>query len=333
MGWSAAVLVLAVVVWALGPRPPRLRLDPELPPAPADAFAAAARLEAHEDAEPLPIKPDNRARVLWAGKPGVRSDWAIAYLHGYSASWREGAPTVPDTARRYGANLLLTRLAGHGLVTDEPLLDLKAEELWRDAKEALVLAGALGRRVVLMATSSGAPLALKLAALYPERVQGLVLYSPNIRIRQALAPLMTWPWGLTVARWVKGGRYNVWEATPEEARYWYPRQRLEGAVQLQRLLDAAYEGDTLRRVVQPVFMGVYYRDAAHQDRSISVAAAREAFARLGTPKERRVFVEYPDAGQHVIACDLSSASWQAVRADTWRFLEEILHLKPRSNTD
>jgi pimeloyl-ACP methyl ester carboxylesterase len=178
----------------------------------------------------------------------------------------------------------------------------------------------LGEQVLLMATSSGAPVAMRLAAQHPDKVKGLVLYSPNVRIRNPLAPLMRYPGGLWLARLVRGGLYNEWAANEEEARYWYKRQRLEGAVQLQRLLDAAYQDDVIGRVSQPCFMGVYYRDAEHQDDTISVAATRKAFRRLGSPPGKKVWAEFPLAGRHVIACDLISKQWREVQAATWEFL-------------
>lgn len=305
-----------------------LRLDPQLPAPPADAAGAEAWLRAKEASSPIPIRPDNEGRLQWAAAPGVKAPRAIVYLHGYSACWREGGPVHQATAARYGANLYLPRLAGHGLEVAEPLVDWDPAQYWEDAKEALALGTQLGEQVLLMATSSGAPLALRLAALHPDKVAGLVLYSPNVRIHNLLAPLMRYPFGLALARLVRGSHYNQWDATPEEARYWYKRQRLEGAVQLQHLLDAAYAGGILERVTQPCFAGVYYRDAAHQDDTISVAASRKAFARLGTPAAKKTWAEFPLAGRHVIACDLSSGEWKEVQAATWEFLETKMGWSP-----
>ncbi len=324
-GWVLPGLALAA--WATGPRPRRPRLDPALPGGlPTDAAGAEAWLRAKEAR--FPVRPDNEARVLWAGEPGAQTEWCLVYLHGYSATWREGAPVHADTARRYGANLLLTRLAGHGLEVAEPLLDMTADGLWEDSKEALVLAGALGRKVLIMATSSGAPLALRLAGLHPDRVQALVFYSPNIRIRQPGSRLMTWPWGLHLARLVKGGRYNAWNEGPEPARYWYQRQRLEGAVQLQALLDACANPPDFARVRQPLYSAVYYRDRAHRDSTIEVWAARWMFGLLGTPPGLRRHEEFPDATNHVLACDLMNRDWRSVRRGTWAFLEGVLGFRP-----
>lgn len=323
------ILAALLLAFCLGPRPRKPRLDATMPPALADAASAAAWLQAHEASAPRPIRPDNHARILWATEPGQATERCILYLHGYSACWREGGPVHQATAARYGANLLLPRLQAHGLEGAEPMLDFDAEACWEDAKQALVLAQALGRQVLLMATSSGAPLALRLAARYPERIQGLALYSPNIRIRQPLAPLMAGPWGLQIARLVKGSRYNGFAATPEAAKYWYTRQRLEGAVQLQLLLNAAYADGTLGAVGQPAFVGAYYKDTAHQDDTVSVAATRRGFAALGTPDGQKRYREFPGAGSHVLACDLSSGAWREVQAETWGFLEGVLGWVPK----
>lgn len=327
-GLLLAALVLA---YALGPRAKRPSLDAGLPPVPPDPAAAEARLAAHEAAAGA-LKPDNQARIVWAGQAGQASEWVVVYLHGYSASWREGGPVHLNTAARYGANLLLTRLHGHGLQVEEPLLDFDADSYWADAKQALALALALGRKVLLMATSSGAPLALRLAADHPDKVQALVLYSPNLRIRNPLAPLMAGPWGLAVARAVKGGLYNQWDPTPEEAKYWYPRQRLEGAVQLQQLLSRCCGPQVLARVQAPLYAAVYYKDERHQDETISVAAVRKAMPLLGTPEGKRRYEEFPQAASHVIACDLTSKDWQGVQAGTWAFMEEVLGIVPYQKT-
>ncbi|HTB22636.1 MAG TPA: alpha/beta hydrolase [bacterium] len=319
------ILAFLVVLWAAGPRPRRLRLGGRLPELPKDAAAAASWLDAKEAARP--VRPDNQARVVWAGEPGRATDWCFVYLHGFSASWREGSPVHLNSARRYGANLLLPRLSGHGLVVEDPLIDLDARALWEDSKEALALAHALGKRVLLMATSSGAPLALHLAALFPEQVDALVFYSANIRIRQPGSRLMTWPWGLYVARLVKGGKYNSWSEGEEASRYWYGRQRLEGAVQLQALLDATTKARDLARVTQPLYAGVYYRDEKHRDPTIEVDGVRWMIHTVGTPAVHKRLQEFPDATNHVIACDLMNCDWRAVQAGTWAFLEEVVGLK------
>ena len=57
----------------------------------------------------------------------------------------------------------------------------------------------------------GGTLALKLAAEFPE-IAGLVLLSPNISINDPNAWLLNNPWGLQIARMIKG-KYNTSDDT------------------------------------------------------------------------------------------------------------------------
>ncbi len=43
---------------------------------------------------------------------------------------------------------------------------------------------------------------------------------------------------------------------------------------------------------------------------------------LGTPADKKMYVEFPDAGTHVIAYGESSGAIEAVESATVRFLEE-----------
>jgi esterase/lipase len=146
---------------------------------------------------------------------GERTEYSLLYLHGFSASWREGSPANEEFARHFGMNAYFPGLASHGLVTDDPLIDMTPDNLWESAKEALMIASNLGERVIVMGTSTGGTLALKLAAEFPEYVDGLILYSPNIRINNNTAFLLARPWGLQLARQATGDKYRVSDEDPE----------------------------------------------------------------------------------------------------------------------
>ncbi|MEI3154133.1 MAG: alpha/beta hydrolase [Odoribacter sp.] len=161
--------------------------------------------------------------------------------------------------------------------------------LYHSAQEALVIAHKLGQKVVIMGTSTGCTLALMLAADYPQLVEGLILYSPNIKIKNPLAPLLSGPWGLQVTRAIHGGKYAVSDdpADSEVCKYWYCRYRVEAQVYLQQLLDMRMNRREFEKVRQPVFLGYYYKDADHQDQTIEVKAALKMFDELGTPENEK----------------------------------------------
>ena len=115
----------------------------------------------------LPVKHDNQARIVWA-VPYEKTPYSIVYLHGNGASQEEGDPVHQEFAKRFGCNLYLSRLAEHGINSEEPLLNFTADAIWNSAKQAYAIGKQTGNVVILMATSTGGTLALKLAAEFAE---------------------------------------------------------------------------------------------------------------------------------------------------------------------
>lgn len=321
-------ILILLAAYFFGPKPPAAELNQNLPSLPS-GLRTLERYVEQEEAEKS-IKPDNESRFVWLNDSvRQRTEYALLYLHGFSASWREGYPANARFARHFGMNAYFPRLAAHGLVTEDPLIDMTPDALWESAKEALMIANTLGDKVIVMGTSTGGTLALKLAADFPEYIDGLILYSPNIRINNNTAFLLSKPWGLQLARKVSGGKYRFSEADSisEECRYWYCKQRLEGVVYLQQLVDATMKKETYSRVDVPVFLGYYYKDEDNQDETVRVDAMQKMFDQLGTSPADKMEKAFPDAGDHVIGSDLTSGSVEEVIRETILFGEDILGLK------
>ncbi len=328
--WPRVTLVVIVVlagVYALGPSPATPVYAPGLPPVPTNAAALGGYVMARESQHR--IKPDNEACIIWQDSLHRKTPYSIIYLHGFSASRKEGDPVAPDIARRYGCNLFLSRLDGHGIDTSEPLLTMTAEGLWRDAKEALAIGHALGQRVIVMSTSTGGTLALKLAAEFPDQVYAVINMSPNVAINDPLAFLANNPWGLQVARYVKKGLYNhTNDNNPERARYWYNAYRLEAVVQLETLLESTMTKATFEKVHQPILNLYYYKDEAHQDPTVRVSAILEMDKELGTPAGQKVAIAIPGAGAHVLGSYLVSKDVPGVERAIDNFMTQVLKINP-----
>jgi len=323
----ACCLIVILVVWLAGPRLPRMEPGRVLPEIPVGIDSIEAYVRQQEAR--LPVKPGNESIILWGDSVGRQTPWVLLYLHGFSASRYEGYPVTHDFVREFGVNAYLPRLAGHGLWTEEPLLDMTPASLYDSAKEALVVAHRLGQKVLVMGTSTGGTLALMLAADFPQFVDALVLYSPNIKIKNPLAPILSGPWGLQISRAVHGGKYAVSDdpADSEDCKYWYCRYRVEAQVYLQQLLDMRMKPEEFQKVHQPLFLGYYYKDADHQDETVNIEAALKMFDDLGTPEARKVKVAFPEAGAHVIACELTSGAVAEVRRQTFGFARQILGME------
>ncbi|MFY9153652.1 MAG: alpha/beta hydrolase [Prolixibacteraceae bacterium] len=324
-----ALIVVMLIAYFVGPKFPQPKLNAELPSVQIPINELDSFLVTKESN--LRIKPGNESRIIWY-KDSLKNKtpYCLLYLHGFSASWFEGNPVHADFARRYGMNLYIPLLASHGIETTDALLDMTPERLYKSAKEALVIAHLLGEKVVLMGTSTGGTLMLKLAADFPELVDGLILYSPNIAINNPAAFLLSRAWGLQIARKVYNGNYRVTntDSTSTDCQYWNCKYRLEAIVYLQQLVESTMTKATFKKVTQPVFLGYYYKDAENQDQVVKVDAELQMFNLLSTPENLKQKVAFPDAGTHTIACKLFSAAWQQVEASSFQFAEEKLGLVP-----
>lgn len=328
----ALVILIVVVAYLMGPKPPQVDLNKDLPSISASISNIDDYVKMNDKG--LTLKPDNESRIIWANDTvKERTDCVLLYLHGFSASWYEGYPANVEFAKHFGCNAYFPRLASHGIVTEDALIDMTPDRLWNSAKEALMIARALGRKVIIMGTSTGGTLALKLASDFPEYVDGLILFSPNIRINNKAAFLLSKPWGLQIGRYAEGGTYRISDEEPDSkyCKYWNCKYRMEAVVYLQQLLDEAMVNQTYKNVNEPVFLAYYYKDETHQDDVVKVDAMLKMFDHLGTSADLKEKVAFPEAGDHVIGSELKSGAYKDVIAGTIKFGEEILKLKPVQN--
>ena len=320
------VLVVLGIVYFLGPHPSKPVYSSSLPEMPATAAALENYISTQEAQHKL--KPDNEARVVWANDSiKQKTAYAIVYLHGFSASQEEGNPVHRNIAKQFGCNLYLARLSKHGIDTTDALYNLTAENLWESAKQAYAIGKQLGNKVILMGTSTGGTLALQLAALYPE-IAGLILYSPNIEINDPNAWLLNDPWGLEIARLVKGSDLNTAGSnTIDYNKYWNHQYRLEATVQLEELLETTMTKETFSKVKQPTLTLYYYKDEQHQDKVVKVSAIKNMMAAIGTPAAQKKMVAIPEAGNHVLASPIQSKDIAGVEKETVLFMKEVLGIK------
>lgn len=269
------------------------------------------------------IKPDNAARIIWANDSfPTKTEYAIVYLHGFSASQKEGYPVHQFIAKQFNCNLYLSRLSDHGLDTIDPMANFTVDNYWNSAKEALSIGNQIGKKVILMGCSTGGSLSLMLAATFPQSVDGLILLSPNIAINEKNASLLNNHWGLQIARLVKGGKSNYSsDQRPEYKKYWYSNFRLEAAVQLQELIETKMTKSTFEKVKSPVLLLYYYKDELHQDQVVKVSSMLKMFTELGS--KIKVEKALPETGDHVIASALKSNDIKSVE----NAIVDFLHTK------
>jgi esterase/lipase len=309
------------VIYFLGPQPPKPVLNDVLP-----AVASINALDSYITAMEAPhkIKPNNQAKIIWADSSKSQTEYALVYLHGFSASQMEGDPVHQNIAKQFNCNLYLARLAEHGIDTTEDLMNLTADQYWESAKLAYAIGKQIGKKVILMSTSTGGTLALQLASVYPE-IAGLILYSPNIEVFNPSAPLLDNPWGLQIGRAVLKSNYvDIKYKDSAYPKYWNSHYRIEGVVALQNLLEATMTEATFKKIHQPTLALYYYKDEAHQDNVVKVTAIQKMMQQIATPANLKMEMAIPNAGNHVIASPIVSNDIVSVEKATAKFMQDII---------
>lgn len=325
--WFLIIPVLLILFYLAGPSPSKPLYSLQMPIAPGEAAMLDNYVKGNESLHKL--KPDNEARIVWYDDSlKTKTDYVIVYLHGFSASQKEGDPVHRNIAKEFGCNLYLSRLAEHGIDTVEQLINLTADKYWESAKEALAIGKQLGKKVILMGTSTGGTLALQLAAAFPEDVFALILLSPNIAINDPFAWLLNNHWGLQIARMVKKGNYNWGEDDrPVYKQYWNKPYRLEAAVALEEYLETTMTKDNFEKVKQPVQLLYFYKNEIQQDSVVKVSAMLSMFDELGTPSKEKNKQAFPNAGTHVIGSPIKSHDVEGVQKAIEGFVVDVLKIR------
>jgi alpha-beta hydrolase superfamily lysophospholipase len=301
------VLLLAVVAYVAGPRPPPLRLE-QAAALPADLDAYLRERESrHPD-----LRPDAAAHIRWfGGARGQRTALGLVYVHGFSASHRETHPFAERLADRLGANLYQLRLRGHGR-SPSGMGEASANDWLDDLSEARAIARRIGDRSLLIGTSQGGALALLSAVADPADLVAVVVVSPNFGVADPAASLLSGPWGEHIARLVIGAdEHSFVPVNAEHARHWTTRYPLRALVAMQQVVDAL-QAAPLDRLNTPVL--AYY---SRRDRVVDPEALRQGIARVGS---RHVWLlrldEAADPQGHVLVGDILSPNMTSAAVET-----------------
>ncbi|MDH4049222.1 MAG: lysophospholipase [Gammaproteobacteria bacterium] len=249
-----------------------------------------------------PIVSDAEKRIRWANsdKHG-KTAFAVVYIHGFSASRQEIAPLPELVADKIGANLFETRLAGHGLQTGA-LQQIRAEDWLADAAEAFAVGAAIGQRVIIIATSTGATLALAMAGREEMRsVSAIIMISPNFAPRDPNSEILTWPGGPQLARVLVGSTLS-WEPRNElQGRFWTTSYPLSAAVEVMRLVK--FTRSRLPMTLNADLLTLY----SSADIVVSTEATLDALARISARRNERIEItDSSDVARHVLVGNILS---------------------------
>lgn len=282
------------------------------------------------------IKEGAEANIVWNdGYKNQQTEYAIVYLHGFRASHPEGNPVHRTIAEAFGCNLFLSRFDEHGLHSDYPLLELTEEKLLQSARFAFEIGRRIGRKVILMGTSTGGSLALWLASQkeFQDRISSLVLYSPLIRFHGINNKLLTNSISRKLLQFIPGKKYLIKTTgtTYAQDRIWNKEYTMQGALQLGSFVEHNMRRELFSKVYCSTFIGYYYKSKKEQDQVVSVSAIKRMCKQLGTRTEFVNSVNFPEAKTHVICSSLLSKAVPEIISRTKSFLKDVGSHVPSEN--
>lgn len=198
---------------------------------------------AEQEAQVSDLREGVNKRVEWAGKPGVKTDVSLVYVHGFSASSEEVRPVTDEIAKTFGANVYYARLPGHGR-SDAAMGEPTVDDWVADTKEAIEIGQLIGDKVVLMGCSTGCPL-IHIWLSRGVTAAAAVYLSPNFGVRNLFARIMLSLPG--VASWGPKlvGEYREFEVMNDGHRkYWTWRHPTKAVIPMRDSVNLAYKEQT-----------------------------------------------------------------------------------------
>jgi len=246
--------------------------------------------------------------------------YAILYIHGFGAGRAEGEAVGDSLAEALNANIYYARLPGHGTGA-EAHAAATFDQYLQEMETTLLQMPKLGKKVILMGTSTGALVGTWLASRHSEKLHAVVMASPFWDFGDKSSRLLNFPGGLELgqvflgrdrdARWKKDPEKRV---HPDYEKYWLVKQKFAALVNLNNLRRFVARKENFERITVPVLGLVYYQDKEHKDEAIDIRKVRGSFPLLKNPKNK--LVEIAD-GSHILMS-------RYVRTDKARIQAEIL---------
>lgn len=243
------------------------------------------------------LRPGDGKEIVWAYPAShAKTPLAIVYIHGFSSSKEEVRPMPDEVARRLGANLFFTRLAGHGR-DSAAMREASVNDWINDLAEAIAIGRRIGERVVVISSSTGATLAT-VGATVPglmDGVAGLVMMSPNFALLDRYAFVLDMPYARTFGPWFAGASREFTVANPDQAEHWTIRYPTVALLPMGALVRAARRAD-IEAIAIPAFF--LFSPA---DQIVDPQATEEVAARWRAPKSVLQVPKTGDAANHILA--------------------------------
>ncbi len=324
---TVGILLALIIIYFLGPKEDFEKVDGIISLSNLDIETLNTTFD-QENASIENLKPTCGKSIIWHKDSIHKTEYAVVFLHGFSACAFEGNPIVNDFATAFGCNLYLHRFPQHGQNDNESFKTITPKMWVESAKEAINIAANIGEKIIVMSSSTGGTLSSYLAAENPDLIHAQLLYSPNFKLHNPAAFILNNHWGLPFLRQLEGGNYHyITDMSAEAMPHWTTTYRIEGLVALQDLIEQTMTNATFKKISSPVFVGYYYKNEEEKDYIVSIDRMKEFYDLIQTPEDKKHIVPFAEVGGHVITNQYQRGGLEEVRKATFEFAETVLGMR------
>lgn len=257
---------------------------------------------------------------------------AILYIHGFGASRAEGEEITDNLGKTYKYNTYYLRLPGHHEGADMHE-QTTYDTYLQDCEQAFIMLKQKGKKILLVASSTGGLIATYLASKYADDVHAAILAAPLWDFGNKTVHLLAYPGMVTVLKLVYGEYRDVsWKNDPEKRKSqgyetrWMAKQKNAAVENLRLLRRFIVKPDTFQKVKAPVLTLYYFATAEKKDTVVDVDAILKYSAMLGasTPgtAQKNKLVPIAD-GNHILLSSFVRTDKEKIKKEITQFLKSL----------
>jgi pimeloyl-ACP methyl ester carboxylesterase len=186
----------------------------------------------------------------------------------------------------------------------------------------------LGKKIVIIASSTGSLIGTYLMEKHPKLVYGAILTAPLWDFGNKTTRILNFPGGLEIGQLALGKvRDARWKEDPEKRQHpdyyehWLATQKFSAVVNLNNLRRYIADKDRTANIESPLMVMVYYKDDRHHDDTVDLKVIRNWLAVPGKSKKNRL-VEIAD-GNHILLSEYVRTDKKTIIATALAWLKAI----------
>lgn len=323
------LLILAIGTWFLSKEQSYEPFDAQFPDSKYSLATIEEEISLNESIQ-LSERPKSRARIVWTKGKGIQSEWSIVYLHSIQAGPAEAESFVSKLGDEFGMNVFFARIDGLELKNGQGLKDLTPKKIVDSVKEALAIGQTIGKKVMVIGSSTAAVPAVYIASQSASAVDALVLYAPVLETNEFFDKSLLESVMLQPSQWFSSENNKSIDIPKAAESYSSKSIPIDAVKAYTHLMNETMTDANFSDIKQPYFISYYFKDEQNMDEQISIEAIDRLDSLSQTSTRLKRIIELEKVKSHILIDRNWTDKWQKVYLETKFYIEEVLKVKPKT---